>query len=285
MDISATTNIYGIFGHPVSHSLSPIMHNRAFEGLGLDCVYLGFDIEPGSLTSAVNAIKTLNLKGINITIPHKEAMVNQLDDLTEPVILTGAVNTIKNENGRLVGYNTDVPGVMRAIKEEFNFDPQYKNAFIVGAGGASRAVIAGMCLNGARQIVIANRTLSKADILKKRFTDQYQNVVFSTVSLNDQEKIKRLLPESNIIVNASSAGMVDIPPLELPLETVPKDCPVYDLVYNPIVSPLVRQAREFGLKAESGLGMLLYQGVEAFEIWTGKKAPVDSMREVLLGSR
>lgn len=285
MDISATTNIYGIFGHPVSHSLSPLMHNKAFEELGLNCVYLGFDIEPGKLSSAVSAIKTLNVKGINITIPHKEAMVNQLNDLTEPVILTGAVNTIKNEDGRLVGYNTDVPGVMRAIKEEFNFNPQYKTAFLVGAGGASRAVVAGMCLGGIRQIVIANRTLDRANLLKTQFSDQYPNVIFKTVALSDAIKIKSFLADSDIVVNSSPAGMGEIPPLDLPLKAIAKDAPVYDLVYKPILTPLVKQARELGLKAESGLGMLLYQGVEAFEIWTGKKAPVDSMREVLYSSQ
>ncbi len=285
MDINATTNIYGIFGHPVSHSLSPLMHNRAFDELGLNCVYLGFDINPGELSSAVSAIKTLNVKGINITIPHKEAMVKQLDDLTEPVILTGAVNTIKNENGRLVGYNTDVPGVMRAIKEEFNFDPQFKTAFIIGAGGASRAVIAGMCLGGIRQIVIVNRTKSKAELLKTQFNDQYPNVIFKTLSLDDSKKLKSLISESDIIVNSSSAGMGDIPPLDLPLETIANDSPVYDLVYKPTLTPLVKQARKLGLKAESGLSMLLYQGVEAFEIWTEKKAPVESMREALFNSQ
>ncbi|MGH7885544.1 MAG: shikimate dehydrogenase, partial [Thermodesulfobacteriota bacterium] len=284
LDIKATTKLYGIFGHPVTQSLSPLIHNFAFNKLGLDCIYLGFDIKPPNIRAAINSIKVLNIQGINITIPHKEAVISELDELTESVILTGAVNTIKNENGRLVGYNTDVTGVMRAIKEEFNFDPHYKTALVIGAGGASRAVIAGMCLNGISKIIIVNRTLSKAEQLMNSFSDQFPNIVFKTASLDDEKKLKSFISDSDIFINSASAGMGDIPPLKIPLGAVSKDCPVYDLVYKPALTPLVKQARALNLKAQSGLSMLLYQGVEAFEIWTGIKPPVKEMREILFNS-
>lgn len=284
MDIKATTKLYGIFGHPVDHSLSPLIHNFAFKELALDCVYLGFDIKTGNISAAVNSIKALNIQGINITIPHKEAVVRELDELAESVILTGAVNTVKNENGRLVGYNTDVSGVMRALKEEFNFDPHYKTALVIGAGGASRAVIAGMCLNGIRQITIVNRTHSKARELINRFSDQFPNIIFKTASLDDEKELKSLISDSDILLNSTSAGMGDIPPLKLPLSAASKDCLVYDLVYKPNLTPLLKQARELNLKAQSGLSMLLYQGVEAFEIWTGLKPPIKKMREILFNS-
>lgn len=285
MDIKASTSIYGIFGHPVSHSLSPVMHNCAFEELDLDCAYVAFDVEIKDLATAVSAIKVLKIQGVNITVPHKEAMVSKLDEVTQPVVLTGAVNTIKNENGKLVGYNTDVPGVMRAIKEELDFNPANKSALVIGAGGASRAVTAALCLNGISRITVVNRTESRAVKVVDSFKDQFQHVIFDSYSLSDSESIKSFIKDTDIIINSSSAGMGDIPQLDIPLEKAQPECVVYDLVYKPLVTPLVKQARDLGLRAESGLGMLLYQGVEAFEIWTEQKAPVELMRKVLFNSR
>lgn len=285
MDIKATTKIYGIFGHPVSHSLSPVMHNRAFGELGMDCVYLGFDVKPGKIGAAVESIRTLNLQGINITIPHKESMVSLLDEVTQPVVLTGAVNTVKNEHGKLTGYNTDVPGVMRAIREELDFEPEDKRALIYGAGGACRAVVAAMCINGISRVMIVNRTLERARKVVDSFKDQFQHVIFETCPLDDDNAVQNYISESDIVINSTSAGMGDVPALKVPLENAGDKVVVYDLVYKPYVTPLVKQARDMGINAHSGLGMLLYQGVEAFEIWTGKKAPVDVMKDVLLRSR
>lgn len=282
MEIEATTRIYGIFGHPVSQSLSPAMHNAAFRHLGLDCVYLAFDVDPRNVPQAVSSIRALGLCGINVTIPHKQSVMAGLDEIAPEASMVGAVNTIVNENGRLKGYNTDVSGVLRALDSELGFVPRGKDVFIVGAGGASRAVIVAMCTGGAQSVAIANRTYLKAKNLSEEFSPRFADVGFSAVPLDDSDRVSELMGQADIVINCSSAGMGDIEPLCLPLDLLGENCVVYDLVYKPPVTPLVRDSRAVGLKAESGLGMLLYQGVDAFEIWTGEDAPVEVMRDALL---
>jgi shikimate dehydrogenase len=284
LEIKATTRIYGIFGYPVSQSLSPAMHNAAFTHLGLDCVYLAFDVDPRNVAQAVSSIRALGLCGINVTIPHKQSVMAGLDEIAPEASMVGAVNTIVNENGRLKGYNTDVSGVLRALHSELEFAPRGKNIFIVGAGGASRAVIVAMCTGGARSVSIVNRTYLKARKLSEEFSPQFGSVAFSAAPLDDADRVAELIAQADIVINCSSAGMGDVEPLCLPLDLLGKDCVVYDLVYKPPVTPLVRDSRALGLKSESGLGMLLYQGVDAFEIWTGEDAPVEVMREALLVS-
>jgi shikimate dehydrogenase len=257
------------------------MHNAAFRHLGLDCVYMAFDVDPGSVTQAVNSIKTLGLSGINVTIPHKQSVMEGLDEITPEASMVGAVNTIVNEEGRLKGYNTDVSGVLRALRSELEFTPRDKNVFIVGAGGASRAVIVAMCTGGARSVAIVNRTYTKAQKLSEEFSPQFDGVGFSAAPLDDAGLLSELMAQADIVINCSSAGMGDIEPLCLPLERLGESCVVYDLVYKPPLTPLVRDSRALGLRSESGLGMLLYQGVDAFEIWTGEDAPVEVMREAL----
>lgn len=281
MQIKATTRVYGIFGHPVSQSLSPPMHNAAFRHLGLDCVYLAFDVNPGSVTQAVESIKTLGLSGINVTIPHKQSVMDGLDEIAPEASMVGAVNTIVNEGGRLRGCNTDVSGVLRALRCELEFSPRDRNVFIVGAGGASRAVIVAMCTAGARSVAVVNRTYLRAQELSEEFSPHFGDIRFSAAPLDDPDRVSELIEQADIVINCSSAGMGDIEPLYLPLDLLSGNCVVYDLVYKPPVTPLVRDSRALGLRAESGLGMLLYQGVDAFEIWTGEDAPVEVMREAL----
>lgn len=281
MEIKATTRIYGIFGHPVSQSLSPAMHNAAFGHLGLDCVYLAFDVEPKNIDRAVSSIRNLGLCGVNVTIPHKQSVMAGLDEIAPEASMVGAVNTIVNENGRLKGYNTDISGVLRAIDCELGFVPLGKNIFIVGAGGAARAVIVAMCTGGARSVAIGNRTCLKAQKLSEEFSPRFESVGFSVAPLEDEERVAQMMGQADIVINCSSAGMGDIKPLCLPLDLLDENCVVYDLVYKPPITPLVGDSRALGLRAESGLGMLLYQGVDAFEIWTGEDAPVEVMREAL----
>jgi len=281
LEIKAKTRIYGIFGHPIFQSLSPAMHNAAFEHLGLDCVYLAFDVDPKDITGAVSSIRDLGLCGINVTIPHKQSVMEGLDEIAQEASIVGAVNTIVNRNGKLKGYNTDVSGVLRALDSELEFVPRDKNVFIVGAGGASRAVIVAMCMGGAKSVAVANRTHLKAQKLAEEFSAHFSAVKFSSSPLDETDKIAELIVQADIVINCSSAGMGDIEPLCLPLDLINRNCVVYDLVYKPLVTPLVRDSRALGLKAESGLGMLLYQGVDAFEIWTAKDAPVEIMREAL----
>ena len=281
MNVKSTTRIYGIFGHPIEHSLSPVMQNNAFSELDLDSVYVAFDVPPPSISEAVSAIRALGISGINVTIPHKETIMTHLDEISTDAMLVGAVNTISNVEGRLVGFNTDVGGLLRALKDDLDFTPEGKKVFLVGAGGAARAVIVGLGRNYVSEIIIANRTLSKAEDLAKEFGDQFPKAQIKPVMLSDELRIKEYLPGSDIIINASSAGMKGENPLELPLYILPKNAVVYDLVYQPKETPLLKEAKKAGIKAVSGHSMLLFQGAEAFELWTGLVAPVKTMRKAL----
>ncbi len=285
MEVKATTDIYGIFGHPVSHSLSPVMHNSAFNALGLDCVYVAFDILPEKIGEAAEALRIFGVKGINITIPHKQSIIPFLDEIAPDAKLTGAVNTVKNEDGRLSGFNTDVGGFLRAIEEDLGFKPGGSNVFLLGAGGAARAIMSAFCMNNARSIIIANRTYGKAEALGSEFASHFKEIKIEPVSLEETDTIKTLLEETDIVVNSTSAGMEGAGTLELPLKSLKKTAVVYDIVYKPAETPLVLEALKKGHRASGGLSMLLYQGAESFKIWTGMDAPVDVMKKAIEQSR
>lgn len=281
MNIKSTTRVHGIFGHPVDHSLSPQMHNAAFQALRLDCVYLAFDIHPKDIEIAARAIRSMGISGVNVTIPHKESIIFFLDEISPEASLTGAVNTVKNVDGKLTGYNTDVGGFLRAIKEDLGFHPKGLSAAVVGAGGAARAVLSSLCMNEACQIYVINRTLDKAKRLTSEFKKSFKDSVLHASSLDDKDEIKDILSRSNLLVNATSAGMKGTPSIELPLESLPKDAVIYDLVYDPRETNLMKAAKQLGFKASGGLSMLLYQGAESFEIWTGRDAPVGVMKKAI----
>lgn len=281
MSVKATTQIYGIFGHPVKHSLSPNMHNSAFGQLGLDSVYVAFDIEPENIGDATAAIRTMGIMGINITIPHKQTIIPHLDEVSADARLTGAVNTVKNENGKLTGFNTDVGGFLRAIREDLGFVPEGKTLFLIGAGGAARAVMSGCCMNGIAKVHITDLLPDKAQTLAKDFKENFQNIEIEAVSFEDKEVIAGKLSETDILVNASPAGMDGEGKPDVPLGSLNKSAVVYDLVYKPAETNLLVEVRGLGHKASGGLSMLLYQGAESFEIWTGETAPVDVMRNAL----
>ena len=281
MIIKATTKVYGIFGHPVNHSLSPQMHNAAFQSLRLDCVYLAFDVHPKDFEIAARAIKSMGISGVNITIPHKESIIFFLDEISPEANITGAVNTVKNVDGKLIGYNTDVSGFLRAIKEDLGFHPKGLSAALIGAGGAGRAVLTSLCMNEAYQVYVINRTLDKAKRLASEFKKGFKDTFIQAVSLDDKDEIKNILGKTNLLVNATSAGMKGVDSVEIPLEYLQKEAVIYDLVYDPRETNLLKTAKELGHKASGGLSMLLYQGVESFEIWTGKDAPISVMKKAL----
>ena len=281
MIIKATTKVYGIFGHPVNHSLSPQMHNAAFQALRLDCIYLAFDIHPKDFEIAARAIKSMGISGVNITIPHKESIIFFLDEISPEANITGAVNTVKNVDGKLIGYNTDVSGFLRAIKEDLGFHPKGLSATVVGAGGAARAVLTSLCMNEAYQVYVINRTLDKAKRLASEFKKGFKDTFIQAVSLDDKDEIKNILGKTNLLVNATSAGMKGVDSVEIPLEYLQKEAVIYDLVYDPRETNLIKTAKELGYKASGGLSMLLYQGAESFEIWTGKDAPISVMKKAL----
>ncbi len=281
MGVKATTGIYGIFGHPVKHSLSPNMHNSAFNELGLDSVYVAFDIDPENIEQATNSIRVMGIKGINITIPHKQTIMPFLDEIAPDAKLTGAVNTVKNEDGKLSGFNTDVGGFLRAIREDLDFNPEGKTLFLTGAGGAARAVLSAFCMNRGSVVYIADIISEKAVELANQFKSNFENITFETINIENKELVSEKFKEADILVNASPAGMDGVGSLDIPLSSLNKNAVVYDLVYKPQNTKLLTDAKELGHKASGGLSMLLYQGAESFEIWTGENAPVDVMKKAL----
>lgn len=277
--ISGKTKLVGLFGHPVSHSLSPAMHNAAFSALNLPYAYVPFDVNPAFLEEGVRAIRALNLRGVNVTIPHKEAVIPYLDRMTPEAELIGAVNTIVNDDGVLTGHNTDGKGFVCSLEEAGAVGIKERNVLILGTGGAARAVAVALALRGAGRIVIAGRTLTKAAeitaVIGSKICDRCASVMEINTPLFEQE-----LAQADIIVNTTPVGMYpnhDILPL-INVNLCNPGAFVYDLVYNPMETSLLKASRNLGLGTLSGLGMLVWQGALAFEIWTGRKPPIELMR-------
>lgn len=275
MEIKGSTNIVGLIGHPVEHSFSPPMHNAAFKKLGMDYVYTAFDVDPYKLKEAIDGARALNIKGFNVTIPHKIEVMKYLAEIDEIASLIGAVNTIDFKD--LKGYNTDGIGAIKAIGEVTNV--KNKNIVIVGAGGASRAISFYLAKYGADSLTILNRNVDKAqglasDVLSSGLIDDVESNSIDSMDLTD----------ADILINTTPVGMhpnVDDTPIALAGD-MHEDLVVFDAVYNPNETGLLKEAVKASAKPVYGIKMLLYQGAESFEIWTGKKAPVDAMEEALI---
>lgn len=280
MKVTGYTKVLGIFGYPVKHTLSPLIQNAAIEALGLPYVYIPFEVSPENLRSAINGIKSLGIVGVNITLPHKEKVIPFLDEITEEASLIGSINTIENNNDRLIGHNTDSKGYIRSLREDAGFDPKGKKALIIGAGGAARGVIAGLSLNRIAEIFIANRTLEKGEALAAEFRGKFKEVKFSAhplSALNDPV----ILSSLDLIVNATSLSLEDRT-IGVELSFTPPHVLISDIAYKPPITSFLKQAQEAGRKTLDGLGMLLYQGAISFEIWTSSKAPIDVMKKALM---
>ncbi len=283
-DISGRTKVVGIFGDPVGHSLSPVMHNRAFETLGLDMVYLPFHVTGEYLKDAVDAIRALDMKGVNITIPHKERVMEYLDELSDDARDTGAVNTVVNRDGRLMGFNTDGRGYILSLEEETSIGIEGRNILIIGAGGASRAIAFALLSRKPACVVIANRTLKRGENLADDLREKFPGVDIIPVSLS-KEGILPYTDRFDLVVNTTSMGMSgkgDFDLSLLPMERLKPEVVVSDIVYNPLDTGLIKEAERRGLRVHRGLGMLVYQGALSFELWTGRKAPIDIMKRTLL---
>lgn len=275
MNISGKTKVTGLFGYPVEHSLSPAMHNAAFEHLNMDYCYVTFSVRPDLLGDAVRAISALNLEGVNVTVPHKENVVPFLSEISEEASFIGAVNTIKNDNGKLTGYNTDGRGFMQSLSEA-GTDARDKKILIVGAGGASRAIGYYLCKE-ASAVHLFDVDDKKADSLKEHLNKLKGNVSLAGAkSIKDKDFFSGI----DIIINATPLGLKPADPMPVDISMINKNHIVCDLIYKE--TPLLREASKIGCKTMDGLGMLLYQGVFAFEIWTGVMPPVKVMREALL---
>jgi shikimate dehydrogenase len=272
MKITGKTRITGLYGYPVEHTLSPSMHNAAFEHLGLDYCYLPFSVHPDSLKSAVEAIRALSLAGVNVTIPHKESVIPYLNNVNEEALFIGAVNTIVNQERKLTGYNTDGRGFMRSLLEN-NILTNNKKVLIVGAGGASRA-ISYYLSEKANKLFLFDIDKIKLKKLASDLSEIRENVHI----LNDTAD----LSSYDLLINATPLGLKATDPVPLNVSILSPHQTVCDLIYK--TTPLLSLAAQRGCKTIDGLGMLLWQGVLAFELWTGTSPPVEIMKAALLNA-
>ncbi len=285
--IPGKLKLFAVLGYPLKHSLSPVMHEAGFERLKLfSHRYLALELNPNSFKKFINSKKSLLLDGFNLTIPHKQTVIAYLDKITPEAKMIGAVNVVFRRGKRWVGDNTDAYGFIKSLRMEVNWRSKGKTALIFGAGGAARACVQALCKDRIRQIIILNRTFSKAHELTIFFRKNFPKIKFQALPLK-AGKTRQLLKDADLVVNTTSLGLKksDAAVLEIKDFLQPRAIKgkgiAVDLIYNPSVTPFLRNARRAGWKAVNGAGMLLYQGAKSFELWTGKKAPVKEMKKAL----
>ena len=280
--ITGHTGLMCLLGSPCRHSISPMMHNKAFEALGLDYRYLAFEVNETTLKTAVEGLKALGARGFNLTMPCKNQMVSLCDELSPAAKLIGAVNTVVNNNGILTGYNTDGIGYMQSVKDA-GFDIIGKKMTLLGAGGAATAILVQAALDGVSEISVflrkTSRFYERAEITAKALMEE-TNCKIKLCDFNDPELLRHELADSAILVNGTSIGMApDVDACPIPsADLLPDGIIVSDIIYNPKETKLLTMAREKGLPYFNGTYMLLYQGAEAFRLWTGCEMPVDLIK-------
>lgn len=271
------TQKVGLIGYPVEHSVSPAMHNAAFVALGLDWQYDLLSTAPDQLEARIRNLEDEGYKGANVTVPHKQAVMLFLDNVALAARGVGAVNTILIEGGRIEGHNTDAPGFILDLEAQ-GFSTPHTHALVLGAGGSAHAVVLGLANRGATVTVIARRD----DMAWQLREDVRKGVSYNfDVRVQSLSSLQKALDEADLVVNCTPVGMwpqVDASPIPDALN-IRSDSVVYDLVYRPAKTRLMQQAEAVGARAIGGLGMLVYQGAAAFELWTGQQAPVEVMRE------
>ncbi|MGI6584549.1 MAG: shikimate dehydrogenase [Lutisporaceae bacterium] len=281
--IKGSTSLSGLLGYPIKHSKSPMIHNTAFEALNLDHVYLAFEVEDGHLAEALAAMKALNAIGFNVTMPHKHKVVQLLDEVSEEVKIIGSVNTVKNEKGKLIGYNTDGMGFIKALQED-GVDFRDKKIVIAGAGGAARAIAVQLILEGAGEVVMVNRTLSTAEEIVNTIKSSIPSCKARALEMNEAV-IKAEAADAAVLVNCTSLGMKET--MDQSIVATPdvlhSGLFVADIIYDPPKTRLMSIAEEAGCRTMNGLGMLIWQGAIAFKIWTGQDMPVDLIKKEIFG--
>jgi shikimate dehydrogenase len=273
--------LLGVMGDPIAHSKSPAMHNAALQATGVHGMYMPLHVHPDQLEAAIRGIVALGYRGVNVTIPHKEQVMQYLDVIDDSARLIGAVNTIVNENGNLTGYNTDGIGYVRSLKEEAVPQLAGKRIAVLGAGGAARGVIYALALEKPEQISILNRTADRALALAA----DLRGHGLGDISGNGMQDAQTVLATADIVINTTAAGMhphVDDVPVDP--AWIREGAAVSDLIYNPLETRLLCESRLRGCTVHGGLGMFVYQGAVAFEHWLGIPAPVDTMRRAVLDS-
>jgi len=282
---SGNTQIVGLIGWPVKHSLSPIMHNTAFDALGLDWHYVPLPVRPQEVIGAVQGLTALGLRGANVTVPHKQAVLPALDVIHADARAMGAVNTLvvdrdQEDLASISGYNTDIQGFLRALRQGGFELKQARRIIVIGAGGAARAVVFGLLQESSAGIEIINRTLDRGEALVQSLVQNDQEASRLCALALTPDVLVESARKADLLVNATTVGLWptvgdSLWPEDVPL---PKHLTVFDLVYNPLETRLLQQAQQSGARTIDGLGMLVEQGALAFELWTRCPAPTQVMR-------
>ncbi|MCR4674065.1 MAG: shikimate dehydrogenase [Lachnospiraceae bacterium] len=279
LNISGYTNLLCLLGHPAKHSKSPAMHNEASSILGLDYCYLAFDIEPNEIESAVKALRMFGARGFNLTMPFKETVIPHLDELSKASYLCQSVNTVVNEDGKLYGHTTDGIGYMDSLRD-VGFDICGGKMTLLGAGGAAKSILTQAALDGVKEISVfkrKNKTFQDTVDFAKRIEAETKAKIF-VFDMADEAEMKEAILHSDLLVNATNVGMEDNQSL-VKKELLHKDLFVSDIIYHPPMTQLLLDAKEAGARYLNGEYMLLFQGAAAFELWTGKKMPVEEIKK------
>jgi shikimate dehydrogenase len=274
------TKITGLFGFPVEHSLSPAMHNAAFRHYRMDWVYLPFIVKPSELAKSLRELREYNIAGVNLTIPHKEAGFGCMDELSEEAKAVQAVNTVKVNGKKLSGFNTDIEGFARSFVEQTGEKLEGKRILVLGTGGAGKSVVMACAKHRAKRITVANIPIEKARDVVKLVGAHFREQEFCIIPFEKRE-IAEALDWSDVLINATSVGLRKGDRLPVSKNSLRRGMIVYDVIYNPGETELLKIARSKGAKAVNGKSMLLHQGALSWEIWTGRKAPVNVMRSAL----
>ena len=279
MKIDGYTRLAAVVANPIKHSISPFIHNSAFEATNTNGVYLAWEVDATELAETVANIRRYQMYGINLSMPYKEQVIPYLDQLSEEACLIGAVNTVVNREGTLIGYNTDGKGFFKSLP---SFKISRKRMILLGAGGAAKAILAQAILDGVSQISVFVRSSSMEKT--RPYLEKIQNATGFRVdlfALEDVQDLQDSITQADLLVNATSVGM-DGSSQPIPTSIVlPEKLLVADVIYQPFETPFLKWARNQGNQSINGLGMLLYQAAEAFELWTGKEMPTDQIWELL----
>lgn len=277
--VTGKTRVYGILGFPVTHSLSPCMQNAAMQAAGIDGIYVPFSVSPAELADAVAGLRALQLQGVNVTIPHKSVIMPLLDELAPSAREAAAVNTVVWSSGRLVGHNTDGDGLVVSLGRDLGVTLPGKAVLLVGAGGAACGALPALCRAGVRSVLVVNRTLPAAEALVRRCAELYPATELHCCGFDGLDA--GLLGGVDLLINATSRGMAGEKIEGLSLAHLPDHARVYDMVYAPVPTPLLEEARRCGLSAVDGRGMLVAQGERAFCLWHGQEPPSGVMGAAL----
>ena len=279
MNITGKTKVCGIIGDPVTHSMSPVMQNAAFEAANLDYVYVALAVRGDAVAHCAEAVRTLQIRGLNVTVPHKVAIIPTLDEVDPLAKRIGAVNTVVNEGGKLKGYNTDGPGFMRALTES-GLNVAGKTVVVLGAGGGARAVAYSLAEAGAK-LAILNRSVERAEALAREISaSRSEHVGYAPL---ERACLRERLSAADVLVNTTSVGMSpDTGATPCPQDLLREGLHVCDIVYHPLLTRLLREAEDVGATTVGGAEMLIQQGAKAFELFTGVPAPVDVMRRAVM---